>query len=323
MKVFFLVLARDETHVSEKIEELKQLEVPYLVVCGERIGNSHIIYRKRKGKYDAINYGAGFIPKDADLVVLNDVDTKICNFEEALKNFRSKNVALVFAKSRKTSWYDGLSLIDTLDNIVKPVRFSLDTPLRGCVQDVYKDEDKELIICKIETGMLRKGEKVYISPLGKTGIVEAIDKFGNQVKEAKSGDSVGVILNDVQGVERGDVISPINNPASKAKSFIAEIILFSDIDISRGDIHMIRCGTAERKCKVEKILTEIDPVNLTVNATFPTTLKAGGVGEAKFSTIEPLSVEKYSNYPPLGRFVIEGNKGAIGAGLILEVEKEK
>lgn len=229
----------------------------------------------------------------------------------------------VFAESQKMKWYRGLSLIDTLDAIVKPVRFALDIPLRACVQDVYCDGDKELIICKIETGILKKGETIYLSPSGKSGTVEAIDKFGNQVEEAKPGDSVGVILNDVQGVRRGDVISSASNPASQAKSFVAEIILFSDTNITSGDVHLIRCGTAERKCKVEKILTEIDPVNLTVSASFPTTLKAGGVGEVKFSVLEPLSVERYSDYPPFGRFVIEGAKGAIGAGLILEVEKGK
>lgn len=98
MKTFFLVLARDERYTSEKIEELKLLGAPFLVVCGKNIGYPHVVYRKPRGKYDAINFGFEFIPKDTDVVALNDVDTKIRNFDVALRLFDSEDVALVFVR---------------------------------------------------------------------------------------------------------------------------------------------------------------------------------------------------------------------------------
>lgn len=84
MKTFFVVLARDDRHVYEKIEELKVLGIPYLIVCGRNLNHPNIIYREPKDKYDAINFGFRFIPEDTDVVVLNDVDTRIKNFEVAL-----------------------------------------------------------------------------------------------------------------------------------------------------------------------------------------------------------------------------------------------
>jgi len=98
MKVFFLVLARDKRFVSEKIKELEGLGVPYLIVCGERLNHPNVLYRKPCGKYDAINFGFKFVPRDIDVVALNDVDTKINNLEAALSLFEMKNVALCFAK---------------------------------------------------------------------------------------------------------------------------------------------------------------------------------------------------------------------------------
>jgi len=98
MKTFFLVLARNEKHVDEKIEELKVLGVPYLIVCGRNISHPNVVYREPRGKYDAINFGARFIPEDVDVVALNDVDTKVYNVEAALKYFVSKDVALVFSR---------------------------------------------------------------------------------------------------------------------------------------------------------------------------------------------------------------------------------
>lgn len=98
MKTFFLVLARDEKHVDEKIEELKVLGMPYLIVCGRNLNHPNVVHREPRGKYDAINFGFRFIPEDTDVVALNDVDTRIKNFEAALRWFKSKDVALVFVR---------------------------------------------------------------------------------------------------------------------------------------------------------------------------------------------------------------------------------
>ncbi|MCW4023424.1 MAG: hypothetical protein NWF01_00100 [Candidatus Bathyarchaeota archaeon] len=89
-KVFFIVLARDRRHVRKKIEELNSMHVPFVVVCGERVRHPNIVYREAFGKWDAINFGAKFIPSQADVVVMNDVDTKIHCFERALQYLDSK-----------------------------------------------------------------------------------------------------------------------------------------------------------------------------------------------------------------------------------------
>jgi hypothetical protein len=84
INLFFIVLARDQRHVREKIMELENMRVPYLIVCGERMDLPKVVYREARGKWDAINFGSQFVSKDADVVVLNDVDTTIHNFEHAL-----------------------------------------------------------------------------------------------------------------------------------------------------------------------------------------------------------------------------------------------
>lgn len=98
MKFFFLVLARDEKHIDEKIEELKDLGVPYLIVCAKKLNHPNVVYREPRGKYDAINFGARLVPEEIDVVALNDVDTKVYNIKAALRYFNSKDVALVFAR---------------------------------------------------------------------------------------------------------------------------------------------------------------------------------------------------------------------------------
>jgi len=98
MKTFFLVLARDEKYTDEKNEELKLLGMPYLIVCGRDLDRPDVVYRRPRGKYDAINFGFRFIPEDTDVVALNDVDTKIRNLDAILRLFDSGDVALAFVR---------------------------------------------------------------------------------------------------------------------------------------------------------------------------------------------------------------------------------
>jgi cellulose synthase/poly-beta-1,6-N-acetylglucosamine synthase-like glycosyltransferase len=87
-EVFFIVPARNGRCVPKKIRELEELEVPYVIVCGERMNRRNIVYREARGKWDAINFGSRFVPEEADVIVLNDVDTRIQNFEHALSHLK-------------------------------------------------------------------------------------------------------------------------------------------------------------------------------------------------------------------------------------------
>ena len=77
MKPFFIVSARDRRKVREKIMELEDMRVPYIIVCGEKMKHPGVVYREARGKWDAVNFSSQFVPRDADVVVLNDVDTRI------------------------------------------------------------------------------------------------------------------------------------------------------------------------------------------------------------------------------------------------------
>jgi len=269
-------------------------------------------------KMDQVGYEEGTFVKMS--LSLDDM-LKPLGFEDAPKvpisAFNGDNVVL---RSQNMGWYVGPTLVDTLDGTVKPRQSLEDRPLRGCVQDVYERQDGRIIICKIETGVLEKGKNICLSPSGEIGEVKAMDLFGVQLERAKPGDSVGIAIGEVQGIERGEVISYPEARAKGTKSFTAETILFSGMGVANGGTCTIRCGTAERNCRIEEILTEIDPVKLTVSAISPKTLRGGGVGEIKFVPLEPICVERHSDFPPLGRFVIMGRKGPAGTGIVINVE---
>lgn len=101
--VSFIVLARTQEGVTEKTSELKNLGVPFVVICGEKMNHPGVIFRQKKGKFDAINYAAKFVSENTKIVCLNDVDNKIYNFEKALKKMIDAQVGLVFCKIKVDS----------------------------------------------------------------------------------------------------------------------------------------------------------------------------------------------------------------------------
>jgi cellulose synthase/poly-beta-1,6-N-acetylglucosamine synthase-like glycosyltransferase len=96
MKVFFLVLARDKAYVYDKIAELEAIGFPFMIVCGEKVDHPNVLYQPARGKFAAINFGLNQIPLDVDIVAMNDVDTRIHNFNLALDYFKDENIGLVF-----------------------------------------------------------------------------------------------------------------------------------------------------------------------------------------------------------------------------------
>ncbi|HKZ94588.1 MAG TPA: GTP-binding protein [Candidatus Bathyarchaeia archaeon] len=224
----------------------------------------------------------------------------------------------VFRKSDKMPWYKGLSLVETLDATVKSEEPPIDKPLRACVQDIYNIEGKKIVVCKILTGRLEEGKKVCFDPSGETAVVHKIEMFGKEVNAGEPGDSVGLVVDEVRSAKRGEVISYPQDRAKVVSGFQAETILFSDLEVRKGSVFTIRCGTAEVRCRVEEILERIDPVSLTVDAEFPEVMTNGDVGLVLFSPTEPMCVENFAEFPELGRFVVEGKKGTEAAGIVVK-----
>jgi len=92
-----VVLARDKRFVKKKIEELEKFKIPYIIICGENMNHPNVKYRFPKGKYDAINYSINFIPKDVDIIIFNDVDTRILCIHAMLKHFDREDVGMVYS----------------------------------------------------------------------------------------------------------------------------------------------------------------------------------------------------------------------------------
>jgi elongation factor 1-alpha len=217
----------------------------------------------------------------------------------------------VYKPSGQMSWYQGPTLIQALDR-TEPEEIG-DKPLRFVVQDVYNVDSESITVGRVESGKLKKGDKLVFQPANVTGKVNRIKVFSGEVAEAITGDSVGILV-DAE-LTRGDVAGLPENPPIGVTSFLGEVALLEGT-LSKGDEIEMQCGTRRVKCLVAEIRERINSETGEVIGKNINRIEENEAATIVFKT-EPVVVEMFSEIPELGRFIIAREKKNIGAGVVL------
>lgn len=217
----------------------------------------------------------------------------------------------IYKYSEQMKWYDGPTLIEALDGVTLEGK---EKPLRFAVQDIYKVEDEETIVGRVESGILRRADNVVFEPSGVKAKVEKIIVFEGELAEAKAGDSIGITINGGV-VKRGDVLGLVEKPPKPTNAFLGEAVLL-DKNLKKGEVVEIRCGTAKVSGEIKEIREKIDSETGAVLESNPEEINEHDAATIVFAT-EPLVVEEFAEIPELGRFVLVKANKNIGAGVVL------
>ena len=94
-------------------------------------------------------------------------------------------------KSENMKWYTGPTLLELLDALKVPEK-PINKPLRLPVQDVYSITGIGTVpVGRIETGILKNGDKVIFNPANKQGEVKTVEMHHEAMEQAGPGDNVG------------------------------------------------------------------------------------------------------------------------------------
>lgn len=229
-------------------------------------------------------------------------------------------------KSEKMPWYKGPTLLEAIDKMTPPVRPS-DKPLRLPINDVYKIGGVGTVpVGRVETGVLRPGMIVQFSPVNLTTEVKSIEMHHEVLPEAVPGDNVGFNIKNiaVKDLKRGYVTSDSkNDPARECDNFTAQVIILNHPgQIANGYCPVLDCHTAHIACKFETIKTKIDRRTNKVLEENPKFIKVGDCAIINIKPTKPMTVEVFTEYPPLGRFAVRDMKQTVAVGVIKEVVKK-
>ena len=236
--------------------------------------------------------------------------------------YNGDNVA---KKSDKTEWYNGPTLLEALDQLVEPKK-PTDKPLRLPIQEVFTITGQGTVpVGRVEAGILKPGN-VIIMPEGLTGEVKSIEMHHQSIPQAIPGDNVGFTLKgvDKKAIKRGSVVGSPQSPPTVVEEFTAQIVVLNHpTAIGKNYTPVFHIHTAQLACTITEILEKKDPKTGQTAQKNPDFIKTGDVALVKVKPTRPVCVEKYSDFPALGRFAIRDMGQTVAAGVVLELVPKK
>ncbi|MHC1635287.1 MAG: GTP-binding protein [Candidatus Methanospirareceae archaeon] len=225
----------------------------------------------------------------------------------------------IYRESERMEWYKGKgpTLIEALDAVEHVSEEK--KPLRFVVQDIYEVDSEEVVVGRVESGVLRKGKDLVFEPSGVKCKVEKIKVFGGEIEEAVAGDSVGIVVKDGGNIRRGDVGGEVEKPPVAITKFLGEIVLLEG-ELRKDEILGLRCGTARVRCRVKELKERIDSETGEILESNPREIKENEAATVIIHT-ERVVMERFYDIPQCGRFILERGNRSIGAGVVLDFRK--
>ena len=285
---------------------VKTAGVQRLIVVVNKMDDPTVNWDKERydeivGKLSPFLKASGFNPKDVSFIPVSA--------------FSGANLKEKVAAS-ECNWYDGPPLLDYLDDLNLGDR-KLNESLKLPVSEKYADMGT-YVVGKLESGRVKKGDNLILMP-NRTP-VEAVGIFSEQDEEvpaAISGDNVRIKLKgvDLDEVQAGYVLTEPRDPVHVVTRFEAQLAILEHRNIMcAGYSAVMHAHAMSEEVNLVELLHYYDKKTGKKSRRGPQFAKKGMKIIALVQTNEPVCLERFKDYPQLGRFTLrdEGKTIAIG-----------
>jgi bifunctional enzyme CysN/CysC len=222
--------------------------------------------------------------------------------------------ATIAERHPQLAWYEGPTVLEALDAFHPSLRAS-ELPLRLPIQDVYKFDERRILVGRIESGRLRVGDRLLFSPSNKTAVVASIEGWNRpRIIEAAAGQSVGITLDEQLFVERGETASHVENAPVETNVFRGRLFWLGRTPLKAGDQYRLKLATREVPVTVQQIERVIDPDHLSVLRG--SEVPRHGIGEAILRSRGMLALDEAARLARTGRFALSDGQNILAGGLI-------
>ena len=230
----------------------------------------------------------------------------------------ARNGDNIATPSDNLAWYQGPTVLEALDGFVAaPV--ATDQPLRLPVQEVFKFDERRLVVGRIESGSLRVGDRLEFAPGFKQARVASIETWGAAIPlTASAGQSVAITLDDELFIERGHVA--VHSDRRPILGHRADLRLFwlDEQPLRVGDKLKLKVATAEYPIEVEQITAAIDVERLLpIQAS---EVARNAIAEITVRSRALMALDKAADMQRTGRGVLIRDGDIVGGALVLNAE---
>ncbi|XP_045826370.1 eukaryotic peptide chain release factor GTP-binding subunit ERF3A-like isoform X1 [Trifolium pratense] len=215
------------------------------------------------------------------------------------------------------SWWDGPCLFESLDSIEVPMG-DPQSPFRMPIIDKFKDMGT-VVMGKVESGTIKDGDSLLIMPNKDHVKVVAIYIDEKRVNIAGPGENLRVRLSGIEEEDllSGFVLSSAANPISTVTEFVAQLQILELLDnaiFTAGYKAVLHVHSVVEECEIVELLEQIDPKTRKPIKKKVLFVKNGAIVLCRVQVNNVICVEKFSDFPQLGRFTLrtEGKTVAVG-----------
>lgn len=228
----------------------------------------------------------------------------------------------VVNKSEKTPWYQGGTLLHSLETIHIAsdenhidCRFPVQTVIRPHSDEYH---DYRGYAGRIAGGIYKPGDKVIVLPSGFTSKIKSIDTADGPIEEAFPPMSVTITLEDDIDISRGDMIVRDNNQPKVTQ----------DVDVmlcwlnGKGPLPRAKYTVLHASNDVKAIIKDIQykvNINTLHRIEDDKELKMNEIARVQLRTTKPLLIDSYRRNRNTGSLILidEATNETVAAGMII------
>jgi sulfate adenylyltransferase subunit 1 len=228
----------------------------------------------------------------------------------------------VVEKSLRTPWYQGGSLLYTLETVyigsdlnhIDP-RFSIQTVIRPN-NDAH--HDFRGFAGRIAGGVFKPGDEIVTLPSGLPAKIKSIHGPSGELAEAFAPMSVAITLDREVDSSRGDLFAKPHNQPAVTQDVEAMVCWFSPKPLALGGKYIVRHATRETKSVVKAVRYKVD-INTLHKKEDDLAIGMNDIGRIHVRTATPLMIDPYKRNRTTGSFILidEFTNATVGAGMIL------
>ncbi len=228
----------------------------------------------------------------------------------------------VVDKSNNMPWYQGSTLLYTLENVHITSDFNF-VDCRFPVQRVIRPQSDEFhdfrgYAGRIEGGIFKPGDEVLALPSGFTSKVKSIETMNDQIEEAIPPMNVVMQLEDEIDISRGDMIVKPNNQPETGQDIEIMICWLNDKKILPGGKYGIKHTTKDARCIIKDIRYKVD-INTLHKIEDDLSIGLNEIGRILIRTTQPFFYDSYKKNRGTGSIILidENTNETVGAGMII------
>lgn len=218
------------------------------------------------------------------------------------------------------TWYSGKAFLEYIDELPSLTR-AINGPLRIPLSERYKDMGT-IVLGKVESGKLDKGEALMLMPNKVPVEVLGITFDEEERSTALAGDNVKLKLRGIEeeDISPGFVLCSPENLCHTVRSFEAQVVILEHKSIiCAGYSAVLHIHNVVEEVTFVKLLDLIDKKTGKRMKQRPRFIKQDHVAIAELQTTGVICIEKFSDFPQMGRFTLRDEGKTIGIGKVLKL----